>query len=391
MADRGVELDLDRKVAGLVIGQDELSLVELEPALGADRRFSQGHPAGQGGGGGQQHAGGAARVADARRGLEGEGSSLVAQPAGQPEIPQRDPPRLGIGHRDAERQGVSGALKAEGHRLGILGLEFFAHGFRQKPDLDRHQAGGVLGSHLDLGHRLDLDVALAEGGLGRDEREGRERVRPRLQLPLGENGNGQLGQGFVRLARAQHQAAGAVGLLAHAPVLQRLARHLPNLPVAGQGQGQLLRLALQNVEGGRDGMGQLLPRDPQGVLERGGENEFLLLAGHSLEHGLDDEAGFAIVQAAVDGDVLHLGGGVGGPAARQAQADEKLGDKNACDDGCVHLVGSLRVFSGGRARGRVNGVSRKGGSTISPGLGSNCGNGLIMAESVRPGTSTSIE
>ena len=82
----------------------------------------------------------------------------------------------------------------------------------------------------------------------------------------------------------------------------------------------------ENVEGGSNGIGKLVAGDLDGVLEGGGEYDFLLVAGQALENGLDDQSGLAVFEAAVEGEVLDLRSGAGGTGGCQP-GPEQQGDK----------------------------------------------------------------
>jgi hypothetical protein len=74
---------------------------------------------------------------------------------------------------------------------------------------------------------------------------------------------------------------------------------------------------LKNVECGKDGICKLLGGDLDGVLEGGGEDGFVLVAGQPVQQRLDDQACLAVFHAAVDGEVLQLRGGARGVVGYQ--------------------------------------------------------------------------
>jgi hypothetical protein len=118
-----------------------------------------------------------------------------------------------------------------------------------------------------------------------------------------------LGQRFLRLARAQDEGAGSVGFLANAPILQRFTRDLGNLPIAAEGKNEFVRLTLQDIDGGIDGVGDFSRSHGNHVRVSGGEKKGVLVAGEAGQLRLNDEAGLAILNAAIDRKVFEFGGG----------------------------------------------------------------------------------
>ena len=249
---------------------------------------------------------------------EGKRGGLIIELASELEIPQHHAPCFRVRGGYPERQGVGRALEPECERRRLVGFGFAAHRVGEELEFDGDQAGDVAGLHVEVGRGFDFDVAAEERGLRGGQGERRERGGPVLEFALRGDGDGQLGDGLVGFAGPKDQGAHTVGLEADAPVPQGRAGDLADFTFARDRERQFLRFPREDVEGGGNGIGKLVAGDLDGMLEDGGKDGLLLIAGQALEDGLDDQPGLAVFEAAVEGEVLDLRGGAGGTGGCQS-------------------------------------------------------------------------
>ncbi len=344
---RGVEFERERVVAGLVENDDEAALVGGEMPVGMLREFGEREAAGEDG----DRA--AARIEHAGGGGEDKCGVGLGERAGELEIAEHDLARLGIGDGDLERDRVGGAVELVGERLRVLGLEAGAHGLGEELCLDGQKTGEGVGLEIELGDGLDLHETAEEHGLRRRERERDERGLPRLEVALDEDGDREfrgwrighdgvvdagLGGDGCGFLRAQEEGASAAGFLADTPVQQRIAGDLLDLALAGDGERDFLGIALEDVDREGEGVGELVTRGLDRLLERGGEKEFVLRGGAPVELALDGDAHLAIGDPAGDGGVFDFrGGGIGvGEASDEEEEDEEGEEEGEGEGARVH-------------------------------------------------------
>ncbi len=320
VADGGVELELDGEFARPVEDEHQAVLIGAHAPAGLPFEIGERDAARKQG---QRSAMG---ILHARGRGEGKRGGLIIELASELEIPQHHAPCFRVGGGYPERQGVGRALEPECERHRLVGLGFAAHRLGEELEFDGDQAGDVARLHVEVGRGFDFDVAAEERGLRGSQGERRERVRPVLELALRDDGDGQLGDRFVGFAGPKDQGAHTVGFEADAPVRQGRTGDLADFAFARDRERQFLRLPRENVEGGGNGIGKLVAGDLDGVLEDGGEDGFLLVAGPALEDGLDDQPGLAVFEAAVEGEVLDLRGGAGGTGGCEP-GPEQQGDQ----------------------------------------------------------------
>ena len=211
-------------------------------------------------------------------------------------------------------------MKLKRERFRSVGLYFAAHGLRHVFYLHREQACWRVGLHVELRRGFHAHEAVEQRRLRRRERKARKRVLPRFHVALGDDGDGELrdalvfrwlhrcvGRRWLRgFFQPQDQRARAVRFPADTPILQPFSGHLLDFALASNRERQLLRLALHDVERHRERMRELVARDFDRVLHRGGENQLVLAGRASGEIALDRHLQFSIRDSAADGRVFDF-------------------------------------------------------------------------------------
>ena len=187
-------------------------------------------------------------VQHARCGREDEGSVLVGERASELEIAQHDLPHFGIGEGDFERQRIGRSVKLKSERFGFVGFHFTAHRFGEILHFHRSKAARSFWLNIELRRRFDAHKTAHQRRLRRREGEGGHWVFPALQFTLHSNDDVELREWFLAFLRAQNERPPTARLLAHAPIEQRVADYLLDVPLASDRQRQFLRFALQDVE-----------------------------------------------------------------------------------------------------------------------------------------------
>jgi hypothetical protein len=102
-------------------------------------------------------------------------------------------------------------------------------------------------------------------------------------------------------------------LSADAPIEKVLAGDALDFTFAVEGERQFARITLKDIDVQLERVGDVLARNAQEVLKPGGKEQIFLGAGRTFEVRFDDEARSAVLDAAVDGEIVEFefGGGAG--------------------------------------------------------------------------------
>ena len=328
---RRVEFERNRKVARLVEHEREPPAAGRDAPVGMRREFRQREAPGE------QRERAALWICHARCGGERECGALLGELAGELEIAQHHLARLGIGEGDFQRQRVRRSVELKCERLRFVGLGLNAHRLRHVLRLDGKQAARCVELNIEFRRGFHAHKSIEERGLRRREGKNRERVFPCLHVALGSDDHAELcdarasrrlrrrigGHRLPAFFRTQDERARTARFPPDAPILQPLATHLLDLPLAANRQRKFFRLALQNVERQREPVREPVARDLDGMLHRGREDQLVLVAVLAAEQALDDEPHLSIRDSAADGRVLDFRVGL-----RRARDPREQGDEN---------------------------------------------------------------
>ena len=157
-------------------------------------------------------------------------------------------------------------------------------------------------------------------GLRRGEREEGEWFAGNLQRAFGDDVDLELGERLITFLRAQNELARAIGALADAPVFQDVAGDFLNLALAGNVEREFLGLAVEDVEGDGELIGDFVAGDLDGLMDGSREDDLGLGRRFRPVRAFDDDPQLAIGEVALDGRVLDFGIGVGGESRHAASA-----------------------------------------------------------------------